>query len=172
MKSSGFLCTGLLFVACTVGGAMAATPAGPDDAAKLAKIGELMDVMHMEQMVPQTTQQVLTQMQQMMAAAFKKENLPPDSGPKLEEMQKKMTALVSEKLNWQKLKSVYVKAYADTFTEEEIQGLIDFYKTPAGQAFLKKTPLLVKNSMEAMQGMMVDMMAEIPKMLEEINGKK
>ena len=44
-----------------------------------------------------------------------------------------------------------IKVYADTFTEEELKGLISFYKSPVGQKFIEKTPELMKRSMELSQ---------------------
>jgi hypothetical protein len=163
MKSlAALLSAALLFVT-------TATPAHADEASKLAKIEELFNVMRIEQMLPQMTQQIMAQIQSMMAAQAKNSNLPPDAAPKVEEMQKKIIALVNEKMSWQKMKPVYVKVYGDTYTEEELGGIVDFYKSPAGQAFVKKTPLLTQNIMQSMQGIMGDTMAEIPRMLDEIN---
>jgi uncharacterized protein len=164
MKSRGILlCAALLFVGI-------ATPARADEASKQAKIEELFDVMHIDQMLPQMIQQVMAQMQQMMVNQAKKMNLPPpEADPKSEEMHKRMVAMVTDRMNWQKLKPLYVKIYSDTFTEDEIGGISDFYKTPAGQAFLKKGTLLTLNTMQALQGIFSDIEAEIPKMLNDVN---
>ena len=37
-----------------------------------------------------------------------------------------------------------VTLYSENFNENEIVGLIDFYKTPLGQKFLQKSPVLMK----------------------------
>jgi hypothetical protein len=47
-------------------------------------------------------------------------------------MQERLTALVAEHLN--KAKPALVKIYADTYTEEELDGILAFYKSPAGEA--------------------------------------
>lgn len=138
-----------------------------DEASKQTKIEELFNVMHMEQMLPQVMQQTMAQMKAMLAAQSQKMNLPPEAAPKLEEIQTKVMALVAERTSWRNMRPVYVKIYADTFTEEEIGGISDFYRSPAGQALLKKTPLLTQNIMHSMQGLMGDMFAEIPRMLDE-----
>jgi uncharacterized protein len=38
-----------------------------------------------------------------------------------------------------------VKIYAATLTQEELRGIVDFYKSPAGQSLLKKLPVLDRN---------------------------
>lgn len=75
-------------------------------------------------------------------------------------------ALVSAELSWEKLKPDYVTLYADTFSEEELRGLIDFYKSPAGQAFSRKQPELMRRSMELGQRLMRQVMPKIQTAVE------
>ncbi len=51
-------------------------------------------------------------------------------------MQGKMMELVAAKLN--KAKPALVKVYTDTYTEDEIDGILSFYKSPVGKAFFKR----------------------------------
>lgn len=142
-------------------------PARADEASKLAKIDQMLVLMHADRLVEQVTQQV----QPMMAAQIKNLNLPDDARPAVDEMQKKITDLISAKLNWEKMKPIYVKIYSETLTEEEITGAVDFYKTPAGQALLNKMPLLMQKSMTVMQDMLGEMIPEFAKMGEDLAKK-
>jgi hypothetical protein len=46
---------------------------------------------------------------------------------------------LSKKLNsWGTVKPAYIHAYSETYTEEELQGMIDFYKSPLGQQWAAK----------------------------------
>ena len=56
--------------------------------------------------------------------------------------------LITNEMGWDKIKNDYISMYADTYTEEELQGQITFYKSPVGQATVSKEPELVKKSME------------------------
>jgi len=47
------------------------------------------------------------------------------------------------------LESSIVLIYADNFTAAELRELIAFYKTPTGQKFLEKTPLVMQQTMAA-----------------------
>lgn len=47
-----------------------------------------------------------------------------------------------ERVGWDALKSLIVTLYAEVFTDAEIQTLIDFYTSPAGQKLLDATPAL------------------------------
>lgn len=48
-----------------------------------------------------------------------------------------------------KLIEVSAKAYAQTFSEEELAGMLAFYRTPAGRSMAKKSPALVANIVAA-----------------------
>jgi uncharacterized protein len=49
---------------------------------------------------------------------------------------------------------IYMRTYRDSFTQDEIDGVIKFYKSAAGQAYVKKLPLVMQNVMREMQGVM------------------
>jgi hypothetical protein len=138
-----------------------------DEATKAAKIEEMLAITHADTMI----KQVMAQMQPMMAEQMKKLNLPDDARAAAEEMQKKMTALIAEKLSWENLKPSFIKIYSETFSEEEIGGIVDFYKSPAGQALTNKMPQLMQKSMAITQNLMSELMPEIAKMSEELSKK-
>lgn len=139
-------------------------PARADEASKTAKIEQMLVLTHADRLVEQIT----AQMRPMMAAQMQKLNLPDDARPAMEEMQKKITDIVAAKLSWEKMKPVYIKLYSETLTEEEIDGAVTFYKTPAGQALLDKMPILVQKSMVVVQDMMGDLIPEFSKMADDM----
>ena len=85
----------------------------------------------------------------------------------LDRQQAKMTAIIKDELNWDKMKDLYIQVYRETFSQEEIDGLIAFYQTPVGQSFVSKQPELTKRTMAIMQQRMAPMMQKIQKMSEE-----
>jgi len=80
----------------------------------------------------------------------------------------KMMDMMAQELSWDKLKDDYITLYAETFSEEEMKGIITFYKSPAGQAFIEKQPELMKRSMELSQKMMIQIMPKIQAMSKEL----
>ncbi|MEI6376096.1 MAG: DUF2059 domain-containing protein [bacterium] len=66
-------------------------------------------------------------------------------------------------MSWEKMKAMYVSLYAETFTPGELRGLIDFYKTPAGQKYIEKQPQFQEAVMQKSQAMMKDMMPTLMK---------
>ena len=62
--------------------------------------------------------------------------------------QNEMMQYVEEMMGWETLKDDYISLYIEVFSEEELQGLVDFYKSDLGQKLLVKQPELMKRSME------------------------
>jgi hypothetical protein len=50
----------------------------------------------------------------------------------------KLYALVATKYDWNKLEPAYEQIYVDLYTEQELDGILAFYKSPIGQALLSK----------------------------------
>ena len=70
-----------------------------------------------------------------------------------------------------KLKPMFVQIYAELFTEEEINGIVSFYKSPAGKAMIEKMPQMMQRMMPMMQKLMGDLQPEIKKIIEEAKQK-
>ena len=57
--------------------------------------------------------------------------------------------------------------YRELFTQEEINSLIDFYQSPAGQAMVKKMPLIQNKTVQIYQKILARAMPRIQKVMEE-----
>jgi hypothetical protein len=114
---------------------------------------------------------VFTQMEGMLKAslqrATKGKTLSTDEQAVLDRQQAKMTGIMKDELSWEKMKDLYVQAYRETFSQEEIDGLVAFYQTPVGRSFVSKQPELMKRTLTIMQQRMAPMMQRIQKMSEE-----
>jgi uncharacterized protein len=105
----------------------------------------------MRNMMAQSTQgKSLTQAQQQLA-----DNFPA-----------KIIAMMREEMGWEKMKPQYMQLYRDTFNQDEVNGLIDFYKSPTGQAYANKMPELTQRSMALSQQMTQSLM---PKIIAAVN---
>jgi hypothetical protein len=70
------------------------------------------------------------------------------------------------------LSDAVVKVYASNFTTDDLRALIVFYKTPVGQKFLQKTPLLAQQTMAVGQQFGRSVASEIrTRMIEELRKK-
>jgi hypothetical protein len=75
--------------------------------------------------------------------------------------------LLSQELSWDKVKDDYISLYAKAFTDEELKGAIAFYKSPVGQAFIKKQPELMQQSMQLSQQRVLKVIPKIQALCEE-----
>ena len=75
--------------------------------------------------------------------------------------------VVSDSVGWASLEPEYVKLYAATYSEEEIDGILAFYKSPVGQKMLEKTPELSSGGMKIVQGRMGDFQPKIKALQDE-----
>jgi uncharacterized protein len=134
------------------------------DPAKRASIEELLSLMR----VDKTLEQMLPQAQRMIAQAMES-SLPgeirdsQDKAKAVAELQKRVFDLMKEKITYANMKPDYVRLYDETFSAGEIAGILAFYKTPPGRAYLEKLPLLSTKSIELAQRMMTNLIPEVQK---------
>jgi uncharacterized protein len=101
---------------------------------------------------------VKPQMDAMIASSIKEasqgQTITPERQAVLDRMRDKMVAAYDEAFNGQAMQNVMLRVYQATYTQDEVDGLIAFYKTPAGQALINKSPLMMQNMMDEMRQMM------------------
>jgi hypothetical protein len=79
----------------------------------------------------------------------------------------KLTSLVMGELSWAKLEPDFAKLYADSYTSEQLDGLIAFYSSPLGQTVLAKTPELLRESSELSQRHLTIILPQIQQMIQD-----
>ncbi len=75
--------------------------------------------------------------------------------------QEKLVNVMREEISWEKFKKIYIAIYKETFTQEEIDGLIAFYKSPAGSAFVEKMPIVIQKVTVEMQSIAAPVMEKM-----------
>ncbi|HCC56139.1 MAG TPA: hypothetical protein DEQ47_02540 [Solibacterales bacterium] len=97
--------------------------------------------------------------------------MPPGSTPEQQAQARQMQARVMDaikaRMNWEKMRPQYVKLYDETFSDQEIDGMLAFYESPAGRAVLQKMPLLMQKSMSLGMAQVADVMPEIQRIVKE-----
>jgi hypothetical protein len=120
--------------------------------------GQLLECMDMKKQMEQSFEIVKQSIPSMMS------QMGVSGSASTEDAQNIMTEvmnLVAEEMNWDKLKEDYIAIYAETFTADELQGLVDFYNSPAGKKFTEKQPEIMQRSMQVSQTHMVKLMPKI-----------
>lgn len=130
---------GTLALLCTTTVFAAAPPANTK------AVEHLLEVSHASNAAAQLQAQIQQQLTQQAQVVG------PDDRPIVEKYIKEMTTTVLPEIAWSKLKPDMVKAYASTFTDQEIADLTRFYESPTGQAYIRKAPDLNRATMQMTQ---------------------
>jgi hypothetical protein len=125
----------------------------------VAQAHKLIDsvMMQMDALMKQTIQQ-----------ATNGQEIPPKVQKDIDKRQAEVVGFMKELLDWSKLEPMYVRIYQKTFTQQEVDGMIAFYKTPAGQAVISKMPAAMQNTMNEMQQMMAPVMQKMQRMQQDV----
>lgn len=119
--------------------------------ASAASIEKLLQITKTEALLESMYGNVEASMRQAMIQSLAGKPVSPEQKRLLDDAPKRFVAVMREELSWAQLKPMYVQIYRDNFTQEEINGLIAFYDSPAGRAFVTKMPVVMQQSMSAMQ---------------------
>ncbi|HZP85259.1 MAG TPA: DUF2059 domain-containing protein [Burkholderiales bacterium] len=84
-----------------------------------------------------------------------------------DEWPKRSAEVIREELSWASMKPVLVQIYQETFTQEEIDGLIDFYRSAVGRTFIEKMPVVMQKSTLLMQSRIQPLAAKMKAAAEE-----
>jgi uncharacterized protein len=139
----------------------------PAGGASEASVRELLAITDVKKMLPL----IMNQMHTISNAAIQQQMSKmgaSDSSKKLAiDMQARIQAIIAEELSWEKLEPTFMKVYEETFTQDEIDGIIAFYKTPSGQAVIRKMPQVSQRTMVLIQAQMGPLMEKIQKVLSD-----
>lgn len=83
----------------------------------------------------------------------------------------KVSDLFFNEFSWKGMKNEYIEIYVNTFTEEELQQVLDFYKTSVGQKILKRLPEINQKSFEIIQGKIKGVMSKLDQLTDEYKEK-
>ncbi len=136
-----------------------------DETAKRQKIEQLLVLTNSASMIDQMFDQlrgVIAQQREMLNLGKE------DSKEMTAEIENLTFGILRERLSWDKLQPKFVELYAETFTEEEVEGMVAFYRSPAGRASIEKMPKLMGRSMAITNDMMKDVVPDLVQKTEAI----
>lgn len=79
----------------------------------------------------------------------------------------RMMEVARQEMRWATLKPQYVRLYQETFEQADIDGMIAFYRSPAGQASITKMPVVMQKSMTISQGEIRRLMPKLKQVLDD-----
>lgn len=110
-----------------------------DEASHRAKATEMMTVLHTQRMVQQISENLKKQISD---AADKIAGPTPtdDAKAKVADFEKKADQMIDTQISWDTMQAGFTDIYVKNLTEEQLDGIIAFYKSPAGVALLENMP--------------------------------
>ncbi len=97
----------------------------------------------------------------------KAKQLTPDQLGAIDTMMVKMVKLMREEMSWEKMRPIYVQIYQESLSQEEVDGMIAFYQSPAGAAFIEKMPIIMQKSIQYTQAKMKPIMEKMEPLMDE-----
>jgi hypothetical protein len=133
-----------------------------------ASIKQLLEVGRAHQLINTMMEQMDAYMKQIMQQATQGQRITAKIQKDIDKRQTEMMRAIKDILDWNKLEPLYVRVYQKSFTQDEVDGLVAFYKSPTGQALLTKMPAVMQNTFNEVQQMMQPMMQRMQQMQQEV----
>ena len=120
-------------------GALAAPPSA-------ASVDKLMELTSTEVTVTAMYNFIQQAMRQELQRGIAGKTTTPEQRRQLEKVPDQFIAELKGQVDWAKIKPVFNQIYRDVFEQEEVDGLIAFYQSSAGKAYLTKMPQVIQKS--------------------------
>ena len=142
-----------------------AAAAPPSD----AQVDELLSVMRAHRTVEALVPQVQASQQQMVQQLIAGQSLSAAQQRQLDAIVYRSNAQMLGSLSWHRMQPLYRDIYRQTFSAQDMTAMVEFYGSPVGQTLLDKMPLLMRNTMTAMQTLMGPMLQQMQRDIEQAN---
>ena len=127
-----------------------------DEASKTAKVKELFALTHVDHSLDRMRSAMEQQVQATAKNAPGAEQMTPEKKKIQQEYIDNSMKVVDQQFGWPVLEPAFLRLYSDAYSESDLDGILAFYKSPAGQAMLAKAPELSSGLMEIVHGRMGD----------------
>lgn len=155
-----------------LGAALLSAAALAQAAASTASVEKLLQVMKVEKQLDLMYTQTLPTMQAGMRNALSQQLGAAEAEKTAQTIAPKVNAVIREELSWSKLKPEFVQVYSETFSQPEIDAMIQFYSTPTGAGLVDKMPQVAHRSALMMQKRMGPVMQRVMQVVKDEAAKK
>lgn len=140
-------------------------------ASKQAKAEELLQLTHMDRLMTQMLDQMSMRMKTTADEQAASMHMTPAQKTLYDDYQQKLSQLLASNLTWDKMKPIMVQVYSDTYTDQELDGILAFYRSPAGQAMVAKSPELMTKTRNTMIERMSSLQSQVQQLSKEFAEK-
>jgi hypothetical protein len=143
--------------------AVAVTPTPTPAAPTKESIDKLLEAMNVENMVTSIQARANNAVKAGMQNALRGQVTTPEQEKIMDDLAKKISTDIGTELSWANMKPLYTQVYSETFTQQEIDGLVQFYESPTGKVFVSKVPQVMDKTMALMQARIGPLMRNLQK---------
>ena len=147
--------------------AVGAVDGRPASAPRISKpaseesIKQLLEITGMHKLLDENLRQVDERIADGLQRGMASRNLTPEQEAIMLRTRDKLSAVVKDAVSWEAMEPMTIRIYSEALTQQELDGMLAFYKTPAGEAVIKKLPRLSQEMSREVQGMLQAMMPKL-----------
>ncbi len=160
-------CTTALACLCLALLASRPAPAAESPPPSEASLRELIEVVDARKLLEGMSNQADAMVQASLNKAPADESLTPQQRKILDDMRARMLALLHEELSWATYEPLFLDVYARSFSQQEVDGMLAFYRSDAGRAVIAKMPLVLRNTLQLVQSRMEPLRARLKQLSDE-----
>lgn len=134
-----------VLLCCFVSTATFAAPASDE------KVRELFDAMQLRNMLDDVRHQYSRNFSELIQLSLNGMEPTPRQSLVIDKMKGRMAAVMQAEMTWARMEPIYLSIYRDSFSDEEIAGMLAFYRSPAGKAVVARMPAVTQKMMAEMQ---------------------
>ena len=147
----------ILLAVTAISGLSAAAPAAGTEKEKL--VDEFLTVTRQAEQLSSSLDNVAKMQQQMIPELLRRQGitLSAEQQRVKDDIMAVAMSVIREEMSWEKLRPAIVKSYAETFSADELKQLIAFFRSPAGQVYIQKTPEVQRKLIPLLQERAINM---------------
>ena len=127
----------------------------------------LMEVTRTESMLEQAYASMEQMAKQNLAQQIAGKSLSDEQRRAMELVPARVTAVIKQEMGWTTMAPILIAIHQEAFDQTEIDGLIAFYKSPVGQSFVSKMPIVMNRSIQVMQSQMQSLAPKLKQAIEQ-----
>ena len=136
-----------------------------------SSVNDLMRSMQLENLLNQALKQMdegmAKSMEQGLERSVKGKELSPAQKAAVEKFRVQFDQTIKEELSYARVKGIYLQSYKETFSQDEVDAITTFYKSPAGKAITEKYPMAMQKANTLMQSRISPLTTKLQSMLED-----
>lgn len=112
--------------------------------------------------------QMDTLMKNAMQKATAGQSVPAKVQRHIDRLEAEIMTAFKEEFSWDKMEPLYLRIYRKSLTQQEVDGMLAFYRTPGGQAVIDKMPVIMENTFAEVQQMMGPMIKRMERAQQDV----